>query len=90
MRHLDKEFSDREVSVAKAAEDAKKLIEQGMGKLNRLSSKPLSILTSAENKHLSRKSVLQQREQAVLAREQALATRKEELAGRMKAFDARE
>ena len=38
MRRLDKEFSDREPSVAKAAEDTKRLIEQGMGKLNRLSS----------------------------------------------------
>ena len=33
MRHLDKEFRDHEASVAKAADDAKKLIEQGMGKL---------------------------------------------------------
>ena len=58
MRHLDKEFSDRKMSVAKAVEDVKKLIKQGMDKLNRLSSKVLSLLTSAENKHLSRKSAL--------------------------------
>ena len=64
----DKEFSDREASVAKAAEDAKRLIEQGMGKLNRLSSKALKILSSIENKHLSRKVAFQQREQAVLVR----------------------
>ena len=80
MRCLDKEFS--EALVAKAAEDAKRLIEQGMGKLNRLSSKALKILSSAEDKHLSRKVLLQQREQTVLVREQALVTREEELAGR--------
>lgn len=62
MRHLDKEFSERQTSVAKAAQDVKKLIEQGMDKLNRLSNKRLSVLTSAEDKHLSRKSALQQRE----------------------------
>ena len=61
--------------MAKAAEDAKRLIEQGMGKLNRLSSKALKILLSAESKHLSRKVAFQQREQAVLASEQALVTR---------------
>ena len=55
MRRLDKEFSYREASVAKAAEDAKRLIEQGMSKLNRSSSKTLKILSSVENKHLSRK-----------------------------------
>ena len=55
MRRLDKEFSDREASVAKAAEDAKRLIEQGMGKLNRLSSKALKILSSVEDMHLGRK-----------------------------------
>ena len=87
---MDKEFSDREASVAKAAEDAKNLTKQGMGKLNRLSSKALKILLSAESKHLNRKVVLQQREQAVLAREQALVTHEEELAGRMRVFDARE
>ena len=58
MRHLDKEFSDHEASVAKAAEDVKKLIKQGMGKLNHLSSKALSVLRSTENKHLNRKLVL--------------------------------
>ncbi|MDG1565298.1 hypothetical protein, partial [Bacillus toyonensis] len=63
MHHLDKEFSDCEASMAKAVEDAKKLIEQAMGKLNRMSIKALSILTSAENKHLKRKSVLQKWEQ---------------------------
>ena len=31
MRHLDKELSDREASVAEAAENVKKLIERGMG-----------------------------------------------------------
>ena len=90
MCRLDKEFSDREASVPKVAEDAKRLIEQGMGKLNRLSSKALKILSSAESKHLSRKVALQQREHAVLAREQALATREEQLAGRLGALDARE
>ena len=69
MRRLDKEFRDREASVAKAAEDAKRLIEQGMDKLNRLSSKAMKVLASAESKHLSRKVALQQREQAVLVRE---------------------
>ena len=53
MRHLDKEFSDREASMAKAAKDVRKLIERGMDKLNRLSNKMLSVLTSAEEKHLS-------------------------------------
>ena len=81
---------DREASVAKAAEDAKRLIEQGMGKLNRLSSKALKILTSAEDRHLSRKVLFQQREQAVVAKEQALAARDEELAGRLWELDARE
>ena len=90
MRRPDKEFSDHEASVAKVAEDAKKLIKQGMGKLNRMSSKALKILSSMERKHLSRKVVLQQREQAVLAREQALVTREEELVGRLGALDARE
>ena len=55
MRRLDREFSDCEASVAKAAEDAKKMIEQGMGKLNRLSSKALKVITSAEDRHLKRK-----------------------------------
>ena len=59
MRRLDKEFSDREASVAKAPEDAKRLIEQGMGKLNRLSSKALKILSSTEDRHLSRKVLFQ-------------------------------
>ena len=90
MCRLDKEFSDREASVAKVAEDAKRLIKQGMGKLNRLSSKALKILSSAEDKHLSRKVLLQQREQTVLVREQALVTHEEELAGRLGALDARE
>ena len=90
MRRLDKEFSDREASVAKAAEDAKRIIEQGMGKLNRLSSESLKILTSAKDKHLRRKVLFQQREQAVVAKEQALAVREEELAGRLGALDARE
>ena len=90
MRYLDKEFSNHETSMAKATEDVKKLIERGVDKLNRLSNKMLSVLTSAEDKHLSRKSALQQREQTVLAREQALAAREKELAGRTKAFDARE
>ena len=76
--------------MAKAAEDAKRLIEQGMSKLNHLSSKAMKVLASAESKHLSRKLVLQQREHAVLAREQALVTREEELTGRMRASDARE
>ena len=58
MRRLDKEFSDREASVAKAAEDTKRIIEQGMGKLNRLSSKALKILSSAEDRHLSRNVLL--------------------------------
>ena len=31
MHRLDREFSDREASVAKAAEDARRIIEQGMG-----------------------------------------------------------
>ena len=90
MHRLNKEFSDREASVARVAEDVKRLIEQGMGKLNRLSNKVLKILSSTESKHLSRKLELQQREQAVLAREQALVTHEEELAGHMRAFDARE
>ena len=46
--------------MAKETEDAKRLIEQGMGKLNHLSSKAPKILSSAESKHLSRKVVLQQ------------------------------
>ena len=62
MRHLDKELSDREASIAEVAENIKKLIERGMGKLNRLSNQMLSVLTSAEEKHLSRKSLLAQRE----------------------------
>ena len=61
-----------------------------MGKLNRLSSKAVKILTSAEDKHLRRKVLFQQREQAVVAKEQALAVREEELAGRLGALDARE
>ena len=61
-----------------------------MGKLNRLSSKMMSVLTSAEAKHLSRKSTLQRREQDVLAREQTLAICEEEVTGRIKAFDIRE
>ena len=60
MRRLDKEFSDREASVAKVAEDTKRIIEQGMGKLNRLSSKALKILSSTEDRHLSRKVLFQQ------------------------------
>ena len=87
---LDKEFSDHEASVAKAAKDAKRMIEQGMGKLNRFSSKALKILTPVEDRHLSRKVRFQQREQAVVAKEQALAAREEELAGRLGALDARE
>ena len=59
------------------------MIEHGMGKLNRLSSKALKIITSAEDKHLKRKVLFQQREQAVVAKEQALANREEELAGRL-------
>ena len=78
MRRLDKEFSDCEASVAKAAEDAKKMIEQGMGKLNRQSSKALKIITSTEDKHLKRKVLFQQQEQAVVAKEQALANRRSE------------
>ena len=89
MCRLDKEFNNHEASVAKAAEDAKRLIEKGMGKLNRLSSKALKILSSAEDKHLSRKEVLQQREQTVLAREQVLVTREEALASRLGVLDAR-
>ena len=83
MRRLDKECSDCEASVAKAAEDTKRIIEQGMGKLNRLSSKALKILSSAEDRHLSRKVLFQQREQAIVAKEQAMAAREEELAGRL-------
>ena len=90
MRRLDKEFNDREASVAKAAEDAKKMIEQGMDKLNRLSSKALKIITFAEDKHLKRKVLFPQREQAIMAKEQALANREEELAGRLGALDAHE
>ena len=90
MRRLDKEFRDREALVAKAAEDAKRIIEQGMGKLNRLSIKALKILSSVEDRHLGRKVLFEQREQAAVAREQALATREEELAGRLGALDARE
>ena len=77
MRRLDREFSDREASVAKAAEDAKKMIEQGMGKLNRLSSKALKVLTSAEDRHMKRKVLFQQQEQAIAAREQALVSHEE-------------
>ena len=88
MHRLDKDFSDREASVAKAAEDAKRMIEQGMGKLNRLSSKALKIPSSAEDRHLSRKVLFQQREQAVVAKEQALANREVELAGHLGALDA--
>ena len=90
MHRLDKKFSDYEASVAKAAENAKRIIEQGMGKLNRLSSKALKIMTSAEDKHLKRKVLFQQREQAAVAKEQALANREEELVGRLRALDARE
>ena len=61
-----------------------------MGKLNRLSSKALKILTSVEAMHLSRKVLFQQWEQAVVTREQALAVREEELTGRLGALDARE
>ena len=58
MRHLDKELSDREASIAKAAKNVKKLIERGMNKLNRLSDKMMSVLisaegTSVENQHFS-------------------------------------
>ena len=61
-----------------------------MGKLNGLSSKALKILTSAEDRHLSRKVLFQQREQATVAKEQALTAREEELAGRLGVLDARE
>ena len=66
------------------------MIEQGMGKLNRLSSKALKVITSAEDRHLKRKVLFQQREQAIVAREQALANREEELATRLGALDGRE
>ena len=58
MRHLDKELSDHEASIAEADENVKKLIKRGMNKLNRLSGKLMSMLTSAKEKHLSRKSTL--------------------------------
>ena len=59
LRHLDKELSDRETSIAEAAVNVKKLIERGMNKLNLLSGKMMCVLTSTEEKHLSRKSALQ-------------------------------
>ena len=58
MRHLDKELTERKASIVEAAVNIKKLIERGMSKLNCLSGKIMIVLTSTEEKHLSRKSAL--------------------------------